>query len=323
MEIIQRLTRSAKVVSIFWNDLVCSMKGQTSKDAIVQTAHRIEKGLTIENPRRMWGWNKIGHLVALLEKELAAPVPDRFALETGASVLKAYIKAKKRTGDQDETEKAARLLEQTPKVRALVESVGTEGGAKQLHAHDVALCEGPEWIRKLFSTRHSVRDFSDRSIARETLLQAVQLALLCPSACNRQPFKVYVLEGKYREEQWPENLYHADKYLVITGEINAFGQSEYGDWVVGATIFATYLLLALHALGIGTCMKKKDLHFGSPYNDFLRKNCQIPRNEKIVLEIAAGYYKDVFSVACSNRKSARDVVVFSDNQINTWKRSKA
>ena len=165
-------------------------------------------------------------------------------------------------------------------------------------------------IEKLFSTRHSIRDFSDKPVSREILLQAVQLALRAPSACNRQPSKVYVLDGKRREELGHENLYHADKYLVVTGEINAFGPMEYGDWVVSSTIFATYLVLALHALGIGSCMMKKDLHFGSQYNDFLRKTCHIPGNEKIVLEIPVGYCKDSFAVAYSNRKNARDVLVF-------------
>lgn len=310
MKATRRFLKFAKLLTVFRQDLACFLKGQTTQDAMVQTAHRIEKGLTIRNPRRLWGWNKIGRLAALLEKELASPNPDRFALETGASVLKAYLEAKKRTGDPEETEKAAKLLEKHPKVRECMETVTADGGAKRLTAQEMAIPGGVEWARKFFSTRHSIRDFSDRPIPRETLLQATQLALTCPSACNRQPFKVYVLEGKRREESGYENIYHADKYLVVTGEINAFTTEEYGDWLVSATIFATYLALALHALGIGSCVMKKELHFGSKYNEMLKKTCHIPRNEKIVLEIAAGYYKDEFSVACSNRKPARDVMVF-------------
>ena len=311
MKIARRFLKFAQLWATFRHDRACSLKGQTARDALVQTAHRIEKGLTIRNPRRLWGWDKVAHLAALLEKELSKPNPDRFALETGTSVLKAYLEAKKSTGDREETERAAKLLENYPKVRECLETVTAEGGAKRLTAQEVAIPDGLEWARKFFSTRHSIRDFSDRPVPRETLLQAVQLALMCPSACNRQPFKVYVLEGKRREEGGYENIYHADKYLVVTGEINAFSPDEYGDWIVSATIFATYLVLALHALGIGSCMKKKELHFASKYNDFLRETCHIPRNEKIVLEIAAGHFKDEFSVACSNRKRAEDVVVFA------------
>jgi nitroreductase len=302
--------RAARFIRIFNGDFSTVRKGQNTGDSILQTAHRIEKGLTIQNPRPHWGWNKIAFLVALLEKELAAQTPDRFAVETGASVLKAYIAAKSKSEDKEEAAKAGNLLAGHPAVCHVVETVSVPGGALRLRPGDVSLPGGADWVRQLFSTRHSIRDFSERPIPRELLLQAAQLALFCPSACNRQPSKVYVLEGKKREEGGYENIYHADKYLVVTGKINAFSTSEYGDWLVSATIFATYLALALHALGIGTCMMKKDLHFGSKYNEFLRKACHIPKNEKIVLEIAVGYCKDAFSVACSNRKNAQDVVVF-------------
>lgn len=302
--------RAVKFARVFGRDFATVRRGQNIHASILQTAHRIEKGLTIQNPRPHWGWNKIEFLVALLEKELAAKTTDLFAVETGASVLKAYIAAKAKSEDKEEAAKASNLLAGHPSVRNVVETVSVPGGALRLRHEDVSLPEGADWIRQLFSARHSIRDFSDRPISRELLLQAVQLALFCPSACNRQPSKVYVLEGKKREEGGYANIYHADKYLVVTGEINAFSTSEYGDWLVSATIFATYLALALHALGIGTCMMKKDLHFGSKYNEFLREACKIPPNEKIVLEIAVGYCKDSFAVACSNRKDARNVLVF-------------
>ena len=310
MEIARQIAKALELLPIFLGDLFCSLKGQSAQDELVQTAHRIEKGLTIQNPRKLWGWNKIGRLVALLEKELARPTPDRFALETGASVLKAYVAAKKRTEDREEIGKAEKLLARAPAVRGLLESVAVAGGAKRLTAGDVSIPEASEWTERLFGTRHSIRDFSDKPIPKEILSRAVGQALMCPSACNRQPFKVYVLEGKHRNELGFGNIYHADKYLVVTGEINAFTRAEYGDWLVSATIFATYLALALHALGIGSCMMKKELHFGSKYNDAIRKSCHIPRNEKIVLEMAVGYYKEDFWVACSNRKPVRDVLVF-------------
>lgn len=41
-------------VGIFFNDTYYSLKGQSHNYAIIQTAHIIEKGLTIENSRRLW-----------------------------------------------------------------------------------------------------------------------------------------------------------------------------------------------------------------------------------------------------------------------------
>ena len=286
-------------------------KGQANRAAIVQAAHRIEKGLAIRTPCRFRGWDKAERLAKMLAREMRRPAPDRFALETGGSVLKAYLEGRERTGDREEQANALALRDKTPEIQSLLAAASARGGACTLRKEDVAVPDGPEWIEKLFSTRHSVRDFSEVPVSREVLEQAVQLALSAPSACNRQSSKVYVLAGKRLEELGGDNTCHADKHLVVTGEINAFGPMEYGDWVVNSSIFATYLVLALHALGVESCMMKKDLHFGDKYNDFLRKACRIPRSEKIVLQIAVGYCKDSFAVAGSNRKNARDVLVFS------------
>ena len=311
MQIIPGLKTFFGFFSVFAGDVRCLLKGQDDGAAILQTAHRIEKGLTIRNPRKLWGWNKVGRLVELIERELGRPSPDLFAVQTGASVFKAYQLAKAESGDREEAERAAKALEQAPRTREFLQTLTVPGGAMSLHATDVVLPGAPEWTEKLFATRHSVREFANREISRDVLLRAVQMALLAPSACNRQPSKVYVLDAAKREQLGYDNTYHANKYLVIVGEINAFTAVEYGDWIVGSSIFAAYLVLALHSLGIGSCIMKKDLHFSDGYNDFLRKACRIPRNEKIVLEIAVGYYPDRFLTAVSNRKNAADVVRFS------------
>lgn len=311
MNVFRSIHSVGKLFGVFWGDFSQCVKGQANRDAIVQAAHRLEKGLTIRNPCRLWGWDMAERLAKMLAMEMRQPAPDRFSLETGGSVLKAYLEAKAQTGDQEEQAKALALHDKNPEIQSLMTSCSVQGGAFTLRKGDVIVPDGPEWIEKLFSTRHSIRDFSDVPVPREVLVQAVQLALSAPSACNRQPSKVYALEGKRLEELGADNTYHADKHLVVTGEINAFGPMEYGDWVVSSSIFATYLVLALHALGVESCMMKKDLHFGDKYNDFLRKACRIPCDEKIVLEIAVGYCKDSVAVAGSNRKNARDVLVFS------------
>ncbi len=310
MNVFRAIHSVGKLFGVFLGDFSQCARGQTNRDAIVQTAHRLEKGLTIREPRRLWGWDKAEWLAKMLVGEMRQPAPDRFALETGGSVLKAYLEAKAQTGDREEQANALALRDKNPEIQSLLASTSARGGAFKLRKEDVTVPDGSEWIEKLFYSRHSVRDFSEVPVPREVLEQAVHLALSAPSACNRQPSKVYVLEGKRLEELGGDNTYHADKHLLVTGEINAFGPMEYGDWVVSSSIFATYIVLALHALGVESCMMKKDLHFGDKYNDLLRKACQIPRNEKIVLQIAVGYCKDSFAVAGSNRKNARDVLVF-------------
>ena len=295
-------------VGIFCKDWAISLKGQKNDYAIIQTAHRIEKGLTIQNPRRLWGWNKVEKLVDLIAKEIAAPQPDQFAIETGAAVLKAYREAKRNSGDHEEADRADSFLKKNAEVCQIVENCTTPGGSLRLTAEDMEYGADVSMVEKFFRTRHSARDFADKKISDETLRKAVSMALSAPSACNRQPTKVYAVSGAKKESFGFQNMYNADQYLIITADMNAFTPAAYGDWVVSASIFAAYLVLSLHALGIGSCILRKDMHFGDEYVTKMRKACAIPKNEKMILEIGIGYYKDEFFAAYSNRKTAEDIL---------------
>lgn len=50
--------------------------------------------------------------------------------------------------------------------------------------------------------------------------------------------------------------------------------------------------------------------FGSEYNNSIRKKCKIPKNEKIVLELAVGYYKEKNIVAYSNRRDENSIISY-------------
>lgn len=51
-------------------------------------------------------------------------------------------------------------------------------------------------FEKTVTTRHSVRDFSDKTVSQSTIRQIVELAQHSPSWVNSQPWKVYVASGK-------------------------------------------------------------------------------------------------------------------------------
>ena len=282
-------------------------KGQSIHDNILQTAHRLEKGLTIGKPRALWGWDKAKTLAHLLKKDHGS-----FAYETGAGVLFAYLDAKKATGSAEEIQRADELyaeLESSGIVRPKTKS----GGVLQLTAEDVSLSEVEfAAAQKLFYSRHSVRDYADRNVENALILQAIEMANRCPSACNRQPYHVYVTDAQERQNLGFDNEMNANKYLLITGRISAFKSNELNDWIVSASIFAGYLALSLHACGIGSCIMRKDLVKENNYNQAMRKFHSIPENEQIVLELAIGHYKDAFCAPISNRVSAETIVSFQN-----------
>lgn len=131
-------------------------------------------------------------------------------------------------------------------------------------------------IKKLFNTRHSIREFKQKTVEDNKVCEAVNLAIRCPSACNRQATKVYVIDAEAREKQGYQNEFYADKYLILTGDIRAYTKSEIADWLISTSIFAGYLTLALHAYGIGSCIMRKELLYESDYCKKIRKLCDIP-----------------------------------------------
>lgn len=280
------------------------LKGQKPEYALLQNAHRLEKGLTINDPRPLWGWGKAYAMVKLLNK-----CDDEFACTTAKAVLNSYLIAKNKSDQPEEKVVLNDFLQKSGLY--IVENEGyVLGGVKTIKPY-VFNKDEENVISKLFNTRHSAREFSDKHVPNEVLNHAVELALRCPSACNRQPFKVYAYDPNNFEAFRGKKLqYQGNKVLIITGDIRAFTIGEMNDWIVSPSIFAAYLTLSLHALGVGSCVVRKDLFGKNDYNDAIRRFTGMDESEEIILEMFIGYYKDEFVVPVSNRAKTSDIIKY-------------
>jgi nitroreductase len=156
------------------------------------------------------------------------------------------------------------------------------------------------------NSRKSLRDFSG-SVDLESIKKAVSLAQNAPSACNRQPSRVYVVQDK---EVMLKALgvqsgnrgfgFLADKLIVLTAESGGYlGLNERNDAFVNGGIYAMNLLYALHYYQIGAC----SLNWCSmPEQDIeLRKICNILPSESIIMLIACGGVPEKFKLVTSHR----------------------
>ena len=265
-------------------------KGQIPKYEILQLSHRLEKGLLVENPKPMWGWEKADRLIYLIQRN-----NDDFSNHTGRGVLKAYIEVKKNSDNQGEREKAELFAKNHPEID--IEEV--LGGVVFLRKEDITI-QQKEVVEKFFNTRHSCRDFKDELVSKDDIKAAISLALRCPSACNRQVTNCYVYQSKDLQT------------IILTANLRAFDTGEFNDWFISPGIFAGYLSLSLHLYGIGSCVYRKQLYGKRPYNEEMRKKCNISDDEMIILELQFGYYKKEFKVPVSNRHAPDDIITFID-----------
>jgi nitroreductase len=109
--------------------------------------------------------------------------------------------------------------------------------------------------------RYSVRAYKSQPVEDEKLEQVLEAARLAPTAANRQPIRVLVVETEGREEELRrvygrEWFVDAPLVLCICGiDAEAWVRSHDGKSYldVDAAIVMDHLVLAATSLGLGTC----------------------------------------------------------------------
>lgn len=302
MSLRRRLVLFIRCIMKVVSDIKQLSKGQKANYDLLQLSHRLEKGLLIRNPKPLWGWEKAYRIADLLKNN-----NDEFSSITAKAVLSAFLEAKSSSPFNEDKVQYKSFLRKTDFLPIAYKGLG---GTRSVVKTDFSDVER-NVVEKLFDSRHSCREFVDKSVSIDDIKKAVNMALHCPSACNRQPFKVYVIEPSNLEKELGKRLqYKGDKTLIITGDLRAFAPSEAPDWLISPSIFAGFLTLSLHSLGIGSCIVRKDLINPSAYNNAIRTVSGMTDSECVVLEMFVGYYPDEFSIPVSNRMTANEVVRF-------------
>jgi nitroreductase len=113
----------------------------------------------------------------------------------------------------------------------------------------------------LINTRYSVRAYRSDPVEKEKLQKVLGAARLAPTAANRQPFRLYVLDSKDRESDllkvYPREWFANAPVVICAAGLPGIGWvrgqdgKNYTD--VDVTIAMDHLILAAAALGLGTC----------------------------------------------------------------------
>lgn len=287
------------------------MRPKNELSSILIETHRLEKSMCLSNQIAGKGFDRALNLLRAIDqlsgKAVATDAGARFAIETGVATIRKFISFKEKI-ETDRT-KLNKLI--TYYNASSIKEFSTNddfGGILSVNKEDFSA--SIPLITRLFTSRHSIRTFTG-DINDDQLLQAIQLALCTPSACNRQPSHIYIINDRKLAtalNRDSANDYGAPKHIFITADCSAYDIYEFNDWIVSASIFAGYLTLALHTFSIGCCIMRKDLIDRTPLNKIIRKTCCIPRQEKIILELLVGNYPSEFTAPVSRRKSLDETI---------------
>ena len=278
----------------------CNSKNVLSYRILI-LVHALEKGVGLKDCRLGFGQKKINDIMQLiLEWEHEGYPNNDFCYVYSINILKYYLDFHKKHNYYN----------------LFIEQINTFIENRVVQSIETGYIEyNPNFDRNnflsLIQNRHSIRDYSDKDVPRETILKCIEIATLSPSACNRQSTKVYF--SMKREiikkigEYIPGNTGFTDvnNYLVITADVSAYATLEYMQWMTNAGIFLTYLSLALENIGICNCILQwANINDSEPK---LRKLLKIPNNEQVVAAISIGYPTCDSKVLRCKRKLLKDI----------------
>lgn len=158
--------------------------------------------------------------------------------------------------------------------------------------------------------RHSVRELSPQKIDLQSLKEIVETALICPSAANRQPCKVYYpKESEKIRELLPDKYVSKDVYnfLIVTINKSFYSSAElFSPWIDGG-IFINSLVMAIHSRGLGSCLFQY-LKTNPNYQSF-KETVGIPENEDIICCVGLGYPKNEYNIIETHRKDIDEILI--------------
>ncbi len=115
-----------------------------------------------------------------------------------------------------------------------------------------------EDFMRLIADRYSVRKFDGRALEPEVIEKILRAGQLAPTACNRQPQRIAVInspEGLEKLHRCTECHFNAPAALLVCHDREACWKrgcdgKPSGD--IDAAIVTTHMMLAASALGVGT-----------------------------------------------------------------------
>ncbi len=198
----------------------------------------------------------------------------------------------------------------------------------------------------LAQARRSVRHFAERDVSKEDILRVLEAARWAPSNHNRQPWRFVILQDRIRVNRLAEVVrVGITERLKSLPEVAAGYSSEfvqYATFFSGAPVLIAVfhkkpvsfsarllagvehpelvsgeplstamavqnLLLAAHALGLGTCVMTAPLLAA----DVLRLELNPPPGHELNCLVAMGYADD--KPTAPRRKSVEQITEFSED----------
>ncbi len=167
----------------------------------------------------------------------------------------------------------------------------------------------------LLKKRRSIRDFEEKEVPLDLIIEIIKESCLAPSAENGQPWKFIIVNNK----EWIKKLSDESKRNILAyieedpdisikkyeavlkdKHFNVFynapclvyiaGSKKIGTLQVDCALAASYFMFSASERGLGTCWIGLGMNIQDPE---LRKHIEMPEDCQIVAPIILGYPKRI------------------------------
>ena len=252
---------------------------------IIIEAHTIEKGLSLPNPKLLFGKDKIRFVMGALSRyDIGhSPVPAHMSL----GALEAYVNFHAKAGASDP------LLDEIAGYLKAWEArlpKPWKGGTRDYSFNG----QPPSNLQHLMASRSSIRTLRPTPLDPEQILEAIAIAQLAPSQCNRQSSRVHAYQDPARIQELLAlqggSRGFADSVgnlFVVSSEICAWGgPGQRNQAYVDGALFAMCLMFACRSMGWGAC--PLNLAIDHKTESAIRRAGGIPAGERLIMMIAFG-----------------------------------
>lgn len=272
---------------------------------LLRETHVIEKGMSMQNPRRGFGQEKVRALMERLRKynRIYGSLEKDFLYRPLTTIKSYFAFQHKEQVDVSELETLYAKLCEEAGISA--DSLSLPAGIKTSTA-DALKQEARSDFSSLLYGRHSIRYFKEELPSKDMLDEALTLASRTPSACNRQAWHTHIYFGDkchelLRMQDGCKGFYQdIPCCIVVTADMKGFLGHEPFQCYVDGGLYAQNLINALHFLGLGSI--PLSCGFMSDKLLQMQKRFDIPDNEVMVVIIGTGYMTDEVKFAVSDRQ---------------------
>lgn len=283
--------------------------GRSAARDILVFCHVVEKGLSHKNLKPLFGLDRVSHIESSLKEYLSKGGNDSFIIDLAVSTLLEYNKVNSLLGVPDEK------LIKIPDVGNFCTdglNVGVDNKSKEKFFSGSKSC-----FSQMCVHRHSVRlyDVKSEPITTSEIIDGIQMAQNCPSACNRQAVRIKIITNPELKNRICEIQGGAREFgensgalLIITSDISLYEPSERRIPMLDCGIFIMNLVYAYYEMHIGTCILNGS--FSIDREKKMRNVVPIPENEMYSAVIALSKIPDGEDILVANsiKRNVDDII---------------